>query len=313
VGLVVAVVAAIVLLVGVALPTTCACGPQENSESASRSRPDAAYLQAFSKWKSDQTEDLKENWLSLAGLFWLKPGVNTFGTGASDSIGFPKGPAQAGEFDLAGKNVTLKLLSGAQATIAGKTITTARLDPDSSDHVTRVEMGSLRFHVIVRGERVGIRVRDTDSAAAPNFKGMMFFPLDMNYRVTATWVPADGMKTVEIPNVLGDVTAQSVPGVAVFQLNGTTMNLTALGGDAKTALFFVFNDLTARNDTYPGGRFLDAGPVVDGHVVLDFNRAYNPPCAVTPYATCPLAPKENRLAIAISAGEKFDKAAHAHP
>jgi uncharacterized protein (DUF1684 family) len=112
--------------------------------------------------------------------------------------------------------------------------------------------------------------------------------------------------------VLGDVTAQPVPGVVEFQLNGEELKLTALGGDAKNGLFFVFNDLTPKNDTYPGGRFLDTGPIVNGHVELDFNCAYNPPCAVTPYATCSLAPKENRLAIAIPAGEKFDKTAHAH-
>jgi uncharacterized protein (DUF1684 family) len=274
--------------------------------------PDSAYVQSFEKWKAEQTVDLKENWLSLAGLFWLKPGANAFGSDASNSIVFPKGPAHAGEFDLAGKEVTLKLLPGATATIGGKPINTAKLDPDTSEHVTRVEMGALRFHVIVRGERVGIRLLDTDSATARNFKGMTFFPLDMNYRVTATWVPADGKKTIEIPNVLGDVTAQPVPGVVMFKVNGQELRLTALGGDAKNGLFFVFNDLTAKTDTYPGGRFLDTGPIVDGHVVLDFNRAYNPPCAVTPYATCPLAPKENRLAVAIPAGEKFDKAAHAH-
>ncbi len=274
--------------------------------------PDAAYVQSFEKWQAEQTADLKENWLSLAGLFWLKPGVNAFGSDASNTIVFPKGQAHAGEFDLNGKEVTLKLLPDAKATIAGKLVGTAKLDPDTSEHVTRVEMGTLRFHVIVRGERVGIRVLDTDSEAARNFQGMVFFPLDMNYRVTATWLPADGKKTVEIPNVLGDVTAQPVPGFVVFKLNSAELKLTALGGDARTGLFFVFNDLTAKNDTYPGGRFLDTGPIVDGHVVLDFNRAYNPPCAVTPYATCPLAPKENRLAIAIPAGEKFDKAAHAH-
>ena len=274
--------------------------------------PDAAYVQSFEKWKLDQTADLKENWLSLAGLFWLKPGPNTFGSDAASQIVFPKIPAHAGEFDLAGKEVTLKLLPDARATIAGKPVSTAKLDPDTSEHVTYVDMGTLRFHVIVRGERVGIRVRDTDSEAARNFKGMIFFPLDLNYRVMATWVPADGKKNIEIPNVLGDVTAQPVPGVVEFQLNGEELKLTALGGDAKNGLFFVFNDLTAKNDTYPGGRFLDTGPIVNGHVELDFNRAYNPPCAVTPYATCPLAPKENRLAIAIPAGEKFDKTAHAH-
>jgi len=117
---------------------------------------------------------------------------------------------------------------------------------------------------------------------------------------------------VEVPNVLGDVSAETVPGVAVFKLNSQELQLTALGGDAKNGLFFVFSDLTAKSDTYPGGRFLETDPVVDGKVVLDFNRAYNPPCAVTPYATCPLAPKQNRLPLAIPAGERFDKAAHGH-
>ena len=274
--------------------------------------PDAAYVQSFEKWKAERTADLKENWLSLAGLFWLKPGANAFGSYPASQIVFPKGPTHAGEFDLNGKDVILKLLPESKATIEGKAVTTAKLDPDTSKNVTNVEMGTLRFHVIVRGERVGIRVRDTESVAARNFKGMMFYPLDMNYRIAAKWVPADGKKTVEIPNVLGDVTAQAIPGVVMFKMNGAELTLTALGGDAETGLFFVFNDLTAKNDTYPGGRFLDSGPVENGHVLVDFNRAYNPPCAVTPYATCPLAPKENRLAVAIPAGEKFDKAAHGH-
>jgi len=282
------------------------------SGAAKPAAPDAAYVQSFEKWKADQTADLKENWVPLAGLFWLKPGANTFGSDAANQIAFPKGPARAGEFDLAGKEVTLKLLPDVKATIAGKPVSTAKLDPDTSKQVTKVEMGSLRFHVIVRGERVGIRVLDTDNAAARNFKGMTFFPLDLNYRVTATWVAGDGKRTIEVPNVLGDVTAAPIPGVVTFKVNGEELKLTAVGGDAAKGLFFVFNDLTAKNDTYPAGRFLHTGPVVDGQVVLDFNRAYNPPCAVTPYATCPLAPKENRLATEIPAGEKFDKAAHGH-
>lgn len=282
------------------------------SAGSSPSAPDAAYQQSFEKWKSELTEDLKANWLPLAGLFWLRPGVNTFGADPSNAIVFPKGPAHAGEFDLDTRQVTVRFVPDAHATIDGQPAVMARLDPDTSPHPTRVDMGTLRFHVIVRGERVGIRVRDAESTAARNFKGMIFYPLDMNYRLTAKWVPSDGKSTVEVPNVLGDVSEEPVPGVAVFKLNGQELQLTALGGDAKTGFFFVFNDLTAKSDTYPGGRFLDTGPVENGTVVLDFNRAYNPPCAVTPYATCPLAPKENRLAVAITAGEKFDKAAHAH-
>ncbi len=279
---------------------------------ASPETPDAAYVQSFEKWKAEQTADLKESWLSLAGLFWLKPGANPFGTDTANTIVFPRGPAHAGEFDLNGKEVTLKVLPDAHVTIDGKTVTSAKLDPDTAEHVTRVEMGGLRFHIIVRGEHVGVRLRDTESMAAREFKGMMFFPLDMSYRVTATWIPSDGKKTVEVPNALGEVTSDPAPGLVTFKVNGQELKLTAIGGDAKTGLFFVFNDLTAKTDTYPGGRFLDTGPIIDGHVLLDFNRAYNPPCAVTPYATCPLAPKENRLAIAIPAGEKFDRAGHAH-
>ncbi len=276
------------------------------------SAPDAAYVQAFEKWKGEQIDDLKQNWLPLAGLYWLRPGVNSFGTATENSVVFPKGPAHAGEFDLEGKEVTVKLLPEAQATVAGKALTTAKLDSDISGHRTVVEMGSLRFHVIVRGDRVGIRVKDLESVAVANFKGLIFYPLDLNYRVTATWEPSDGKKTIDVPNVLGDVTPVPVAGTVVFKINGQEQHLTALGGDPAKGLSFVFNDLTAKIDTYPGGRFLDTDAVVNGAVILDFNRAYNPPCAVTPYATCPLAPKENRLAVAIPAGEKFDKAAHGH-
>ena len=279
---------------------------------ASPQAPDASYAQAFEKWKAEQTDDLKANWLSLAGLFWLKQGANTFGTDPGNAIVFPKGPAHAGEFDLEGDQVTLRLRPDTQATIAGQPASIAKLDPDTSNHLTRVEMGTLRFHVIIRGTHVGIRVRDSDSAAAHDFKGMMFYPIDLGYRITAKWIPATSKKTVRVPNALGEVTSESCPGTAVFTLKGQQLTLTALGGDAKSGLFFVFNDLTSKTDTYPGGRFLDTDAVVDGRVVLDFNRAYNPPCAVTPYATCPLAPKENRLTVALPVGEKFDRAAHGH-
>ena len=275
-------------------------------------KPDAAYIQSFEKWKAAETDDLKTNWLPLVGLFWLKQGANAFGSDPSNAVVFPKGPAHAGEFDLDGKDVTLKLLPGTQASIEGKRVTSAKLEPDTSQRLTLVELGTLRFHVIVRGERVGIRVKDTDSEYARKFRGMQFFPLDMEYRVTAKWLPGDGKKTVQVPNVLGDVIAEPAPGTAVFTLHGQEFKLTALGGDPGKGLFFVFSDGSAKSDTYPGGRFLDTGPVSNGTVVLDFNRAYNPPCAVTPYATCPLAPKENRLPVAITAGEKFDKSLHAH-
>jgi uncharacterized protein len=274
--------------------------------------PDAEYVASWQKWEAKQIDDLKQNWLPLAGLFWLKPGANSFGSAADNAIVFPKGPAHAGEFDLEGKDVTVKLLADSHATIAAKAIESAKLESDVSGHTTVVEMGSLRFHVIVRGERVGIRLKDLESPAAAKFKGMICYPLDLNYRVTAKWEPSDGKATVDVPNVLGDLMHLPVIGTAVFTINGQEEKLTTWEGDAAKGFEFMFNDLTAKTDTYPGGRFLDTDPVVNGTVVLDFNRAYNPPCAVTPYATCPLAPKENRLQVAIPAGEKFDKAAHGH-
>ncbi len=267
---------------------------------------DPAYRQALEQWKAGLVDDLKQEWLPLAGLFWLKPGENSFGTDPKNAIVFPKGPAHAGSFTLNGQAVTAQFAPDTKATASGKPVTTAALQPDTSGNPTVIEIGSLRFHVIVRGQRVGIRLKDLNSDAVRQYHGAQFFPLDLSYRVTATWLPSDGKQTVEVPNVLGDVTATPVAGTAVFKINGQELLLTDLGGNPDKGLFFVFSDPTSKIDTYPGGRFLKAGPVTNGTVVLDFNRAYNPPCAVTPYATCPLAPKENRLSVAIPAGEEYD-------
>jgi hypothetical protein len=299
------------LLIVLTMATALFAGAAPADNVPSPSAPDAAYVQSFDKWKAELVDDLKLNWLSLAGLFWLKPGENSFGTDAGNAIAFPKGPARAGVFDLEGTDVTVKFSSEAHATIDGKPVTTAKLQPDISGKPTVVELGSLRIKAIVRGQRIGIRLKDVDSEQAKNYRGPTFFPLDLSYRVTATWIPSDGKKTVDVPNVLGDTTPTPVAGTVVFKINGQEARLTDLGGDPAKGLSFVFSDLTSKTDTYPGGRFLDTDPVVNGTVVIDFNRAYSPPCAVTPYATCPLAPKENRLAIAIPAGEKYDRT-HGH-
>jgi uncharacterized protein len=273
--------------------------------------PDAAYVKDFDKWKAELVDDLKQNWLPLAGLFWLKPGASTFGTASDNAVVLPSGPEHAGTFTRQGDDVSVQFNPGVDATIEGKKQSTAKLQSDTSDHVTVIELGSLRMHVIRRGTRVGIRTKDLNSAAVRNYAGPIFFPLDMTYRVTGTFTPSDGKRTVDVPNVLGDVTPTPITGEVHFKLNGQDLTLTALGGDPAKGLSFVIGDLSGKTDTYPGGRFLDTDAVKDGKVVVDFNRAYNPPCAVTPYATCPLAPKENRLPIAVAAGEKYDRK-HAH-
>ncbi len=287
-----------------------------SGEGRSQTAPDPAYRQSFQKWQDELVSDLKENWIPLAGLFWLKQGSNRFGTDPNLEIVLPKdsAPARAGVFELQGGDVTVRLESGVQASVGGVPLANAKLTPDTAGKPTVIELGHLRLHVIKRGEReerVGIRVKDLESPALRQFKGLDFYPVNLAYRVSATWVPSEGKRTVGIPTVLGDVVPTPVPGEARFKINGQELRLTALGGDAQHGLFFVFSDLTAKSDTYPAGRFLDTDPVKDGTVVLDFNRAYNPPCAFTPYATCPLAPRENRLAAALPAGEKFDRSAHA--
>jgi len=297
--------AAILLLAPLSL------GAASADKTSAGSTPDAAYVQSFEKWKIELVDDLKQNWLPLAGLFWLKPGENAFGADDSNAVVFPKGPAHAGVFELQGTEVTAKFSPEAHAMIEGKPATMAKLQPDTSGNRTVVEMGFLRFHVVVRGQRIGIRLKDLDSDMVKNYRGPIFFPIDLSYRVTATWVPSEGKKTVDVPNVLGDTTPTPVAGTVVFTINGQEVTLTDLGGNPAKGLSFVFSDLSSKTDTYPGGRFLETDPVVDGKVVIDFNRAYNPPCAVTPYATCPLAPKENRLAVAVPAGEKYDRV-HGH-
>jgi len=269
---------------------------------------DAGYQREVEKFRAEEIKDLKSNWLVLAGLFWLKPGANAFGTASSNAIVLPAGtaPAKAGVFELSGDEVTLKMEPGAAATIDNQPVLTAKLQPDTSGKATVVALGRLRMHVIMRGERVGIRLKDLQNPALRNFTALQFYPIDTAYRLTATWVPSDGKRTVDVPNVLGDVSHETVPGEVRFTLNGQKLTLTALGGDPAKGLFFVFSDTTSKTETYPAGRFLETDAVKDGTVVLDFNLAYNPPCAVTPFATCPLAPKENRLAVAIPAGEKFD-------
>ena len=267
-----------------------------------------AYRQSFEKWKADLVEDRRQNWLTLVGLFWLKSGENTFGSDLTNALVLPAGtaPGKAGTLHLKGKDVSITFRDGVGGKVGGTPVTTGHLDPDVSGHPTVVELGSLRMHVIQRGERSGVRVKDLKSPAVEQYRGASFYPLSAAYTFSAEWTPGDGKRTVIVPNVLGDATPTPVVGEARFRVDGHEVRLSAVGGDPEHGLFIIFNDMTRKSDTYPAGRFLETEPVKDGKVVLDFNRAYNPPCSVTPYATCPLPPKEDQLTVSIPAGEKYD-------
>ena len=269
---------------------------------------DDGYRRQYDKWKADLEQERRENWLMLAGLFWLKPGENRFGSASDNTLVFPaNAPGHAGALTLAGRDVNVKFAPGVGAMVGGVASADGKLEPDISGHPTVVEMGRLRFEVIQRGERIGVRLWDLDRAEAKSYRGATFFPLNPAYRVIATWVPYDKPKTVRVPNVLGDVSETQALGEVRSTVDGKQISLVAVSGQPDKGFFLIFSDPTRKSETYPAGRFLETGPVKDGKVVLDFNYAYNPPCALTPYATCPLPPEQNKLPVGVPAGEKYDR------
>jgi uncharacterized protein (DUF1684 family) len=265
----------------------------------------APYVQSIEAWRQEREQKLRaeDGWLAVAGLFWLREGANRFGTGADNDAVLPSGsaPARAGTVTLRGGRVTLRLEPGAAAALRGEPVSESELKPDGDDVVT---LGRLRLSVIKRSGRYGLRVRDADHARRRGFEGLAWYPVDESYRVRARFVPAAGPRTIEVVNVLGDLLAMPSPGHVEFTLHGRAMRLEPVLEEDSPQLFFIFRDATAGRSTYPAGRYLYADPPRDGAVTLDFNKAYSPPCAFTDFATCPLPPPGNRLAVAVEAGEK---------
>ena len=249
------------------------------------------YAAEIAEWRRAREARLKadDGWLSLVGLFWLHEGANAFGRNAANEITLPDGPDHSGIFELRGGTVTVAMNGS-----------TRGVTNDSADFVA---VGRLKLLVIQRGDKIGIRVKDPQSSYRREFHGIQSFPADERYRVTAKFVAEP--RQIPILNVLGQTDMSECPGYAQFRLNGKELRLyPVLEQAGAKELFYIFRDETTGKTTYPAGRFLYSDLAKDGHVVLDFNKAYNPPCAFTPYATCPLPPKENRLAVRIEAGEK---------
>lgn len=266
---------------------------------------DTAYLRELEHWRQERITDLKADWLPLVGLHWLQEGENRVGSERSNQVVLPLGPPRLGSLELRGETVTFRADGSARVTIGGNPVRELRLQPDVSGEPTILEAGTLRLHLIRRGQRFGLRVKDLTSPAVRQLKKLEYFPVGSDYRVTADWAPANGKK-LAILNVIGDVEQMPALGEARFRLHGREFRLYPIAGD-DGRLFFIFSDLTRRKETYPAGRYLYADPPRDGKVVLDFNKAYSPPCAFTAFATCPLPPKENRLEVRVEAGEKYTK------
>lgn len=267
---------------------------------------ETSYQREVEQWRQLQEQELKaENgWLTVAGLFWLKNGVNTAGSEAGSDIVLPRGPAKLGEFDFELGQTIFRPASGVAVNVNGKPAGAAsKLKPDSEGNPDQVQLSGLSMFVIHRGDRYAIRLKDIASKFRKEFAGLHWFPVKQDYRVSAKFVAYEPPKLITVPNVLGETTQMPAPGYVQFTLHGQLLRLDPVMEDDR--LFFIFHDETSGKETYPPGRFLDAEPAKNGSVLLDFNKAYNPPCAVTPYATCPLPPKQNRLPVRIEAGELF--------
>jgi uncharacterized protein len=262
----------------------------------------AAYRASVEKWRQAYEADLTSDngWLTVSGLFWLHDGENSFGSDPLDDIVLPAPvPTDAGSFEFHNGKTIVHMKAGVIARMHGARVTTAEMRPDSDD---RLVMGDLTLYVHASGERYAIRLKDKNSKLRKDFTGLHWFPVNQAYRVDARFVPYNKPKTIVIENIMGDAGLEEIPGYVEFTLSGQNLRLDA-EKDGRD-LSFVFRDLTSGHETYGAARFLDTELGTDGHVVLDFNEAYNPPCAYNPYTTCPLPPPENRLRVRIEAGEK---------
>ncbi|HEX9986829.1 MAG TPA: DUF1684 domain-containing protein [Thermoanaerobaculia bacterium] len=274
--------------------------PQENA---------TVHQDELEKWRTNRIARLTsdDGWLTLVGLFWLKEGPNRFGSDkdANDIVMPAKAPASAGTLTLE-KGGRVTLTPSAPMTVDGKPASgTVELRPDThKDGPSIVQLGSMRFQIIERVGRYGVRLKDPESDARKNFAGIEMYPPSAKWRVEATFEPYNPPKKIAITNIIGQVEEMVSPGALVFAVDGQTYRLDPVLEEGSEDYFLIFKDATSRDTTYPAGRYLYAAVPKNGKTIVDFNKAYNPPCAFTNFATCPLPPPQNRLAVRVEAGEK---------
>jgi len=270
---------------------------------------EAAYVTELQQWHQRRIDRLtsKTGWLSLAGLYWLKEGKNTFGSASGNNIKFPlqKSPDFIGSIYLEEGNVRTEINEGINVLHDGIKVTSIRMKPDLTGEPTILYLDSLSWYIIKRGERFAVRLRDSENEKIKNFAGIEMFPIDSTWRVQARLEPYTPPKIMDVPNITGTVSEETSPGALVFRLNGKEYRLDPIGQPEGESLFLIFADLTNGSETYGAGRFLYVKmPGEHGLTIIDFNMAYNPPCAFTRFATCPLPPGQNVLPIRVTAGEK---------
>jgi uncharacterized protein (DUF1684 family) len=264
-------------------------------------------LAALEKFRAEREVALKADngWLTVAGLHFLNQGDNRVGSDPANDVvlDYPSVPKHVGVITVNGTSVRIRAAEGQTLLIGEGRKTESELHGAFDQKPTdTLRFGPVSVFVHYSGPRLALRVRNQDSALRTNFRGLRWYPPNPAYRTVGTFTPYPDKQVVQIPNILGDIESFNAIGTVTFTLAGTTHTMEAWGNPKR--LWFVFRDRTSGRETYPSARFLYTPPVANGKVVIDFNYAQNPPCAYNPFTTCPLPPPQNRLAVAVEAGEK---------
>jgi hypothetical protein len=266
------------------------------------------WLAEEAAWRAERDREMRseESWLTIAGLFWLDEGENTFGASSSNRIELPPGsaPSLGGKFIRKGEKITVEAAPGVSLYCGGKQIARMTIRAGDSTSPDTLTLGDLRMWVIRRGDRYAVRLRDLNAPAFKDYKGLNYFPPSAAFRIEAIFAPYSSPKNIEVEAKIVKRSKLISPGTLKFLWEGREYEFIAFDDEERGTYFLVFGDETNGMETYDGGRFLDFKIDTGNQAVLDFNHAYNPPCAFTAFATCPLPPTQNRFLFRLEAGEK---------
>jgi len=268
---------------------------------------DDEYLSSILKWRKEVDHNVRRenSWLALAGLFWLRRGTNLIGSDPECDIKLPgRAPKQLGRFEFDGNNVTLYLDSGRTVEVNGVETNTVLLDADQEDVPSFITLDEMRMVVVRRSKGVGIRLWDNTREERRSHPPRTWYPVKEEYRLSATYIRYASPKIVQMPDILGEVIDEKMDGEIAFEFAGHPLKL-LVTEEPDHRLYIQFKDLSNNKTTYPSSRYLYTDAHQDEKVFVDFNKAYNPPCAFTDYATCSFAPRENYLNVSIEAGETY--------
>ena len=269
------------------------------------------YRQTINDWRKERNESIRKenNWLALSGLYWLKLGKNQFGSDPKNEIQLPERiTANVGYFEYNGRSVSLRTNPGEKVMVNDKATDFAILQPDISENPSYIKLEGIQMVVIQRGNRIGVRMWDNKSEKRASFPARTWYDINEAFRVPAAFTPYDRPKMAYFPDLTGEKAEFPVEGYVTFELDGKSHKLD-INKEEDDTLFLRFWDLTAKDETYPTGRYLVADQE-DGKIFLDFNKAYNPPCAFTDFATCVFAPEQNHLDVKVTAGETYPRDQH---